>query len=54
METLKNIHPGEILKYEFLELLEINDYRLSKDTFIPHTRIGEIIKGNCRITANWF
>lgn len=52
METLKNIHPGEILKEEFLDPLEISAYRLSKETFIPQTRISEIIKGNRRITAD--
>lgn len=52
MEALKNIHPGEILKEEFLEPLGITAYRLSKDTFIPQTRVGEIIKGNRRITAD--
>lgn len=52
MGTLKNIHPGEILKEEFLEPLEISAYRLSKETFIPQTRISEIIKGNRRITAD--
>ncbi|MCB9252073.1 MAG: HigA family addiction module antidote protein [Flavobacteriales bacterium] len=52
METLKNIHPGEILKEEFLEPLSISAYRLAKETFIPQTRIGEIIKGNRRITAD--
>ena len=52
MEKLKNIHPGEILKEEFLDSLEISAYRLSKETFIPQTRISEIIKGNRRITAD--
>ncbi|WP_299286981.1 HigA family addiction module antitoxin [uncultured Mucilaginibacter sp.] len=52
METLKNIHPGEILKEEFLDPLGITAYRLSKETFIPQTRVGEILKGNRRITAN--
>ncbi len=52
MAELKNIHPGEILKEEFLEPMEISAYRLSKETFIPQTRISEIIKGNRRITAD--
>ncbi|HEX8561614.1 MAG TPA: HigA family addiction module antitoxin [Flavobacterium sp.] len=52
MDTLKNIHPGEILKEEFLDPLGISAYRLSKETFIPQTRISEIIKGNRRITAD--
>jgi addiction module HigA family antidote len=52
MERLKNIHPGEVLKEEFLDPLEISAYRLSKETFIPQTRIGKILKGNRRITAD--
>jgi addiction module HigA family antidote len=52
MDKLKNIHPGEILKEEFLIPLEISAYRLAKETFIPQTRISEIIKGNRRITAD--
>lgn len=52
MSKLKNIHPGEVLKEEFLEALGITAYRLSKDTFIPQTRISEILKGKRRITAD--
>jgi antitoxin HigA-1 len=52
MEKLKNIHPGEVLKEEFLEPLNISAYRLAKETFLPQTRISEIIKGNRRITAD--
>ncbi|WP_318641269.1 HigA family addiction module antitoxin [Flavobacterium ardleyense] len=52
MEKLANVHPGEILNYEFLEPLKISAYRLSKDLKIPQTRISEIIKGNRRITAD--
>jgi addiction module HigA family antidote len=52
MSKLKNIHPGEVLKDEFLEPLGITAYRLSKDTFIPQTRISEILKGRRRITAD--
>ncbi len=52
METLRNIHPGEILKEEFLIPMEITAYRLSKEIFIPETRLSEIIKGKRRITAD--
>lgn len=52
MNRLRNIHPGEILKEEFLKELGISAYRLSKDTGIPQTRISEIIKGTRRITAD--
>jgi len=52
MEKLANIHPGEILNFEFLEPLSISAYRLSKDLNIPQTRISQILKGNRRITAD--
>jgi len=52
MKKLTNVHPGEILYYEFLEPLQISAYRLSKDLNIPQTRISEIIKGRRRITAD--
>src|SRR6056297_2319275 len=52
MERLPNIHPGEILKEEFLDPFGISAYRLSKEIKIPQTRISQIIKGKRRITAN--
>ncbi len=52
MEKLDNIHPGEVLNEEFLIPMEISAYRLAKDTFIPQTRISEIIKGRRKITAD--
>ncbi len=52
MHKLKNIHPGEILKEEFLKELGISAYRLAKDTGLPQTRISEIIKGARRISAD--
>ncbi|OHE57658.1 MAG: addiction module antidote protein, HigA family [Thermodesulfovibrio sp. RBG_19FT_COMBO_42_12] len=51
MRTLKNVHPGEVLKEEFLEQLGISVYRLSKETGLSQTRIGQIIKGERSITA---
>ncbi len=52
MAKLKNIHPGEILKEEFLRELEISAYRLAKDTGIPQTRISQIINGRRSISAD--
>lgn len=52
MKRLKNIHPGEILQEEFLKPMSITAYRLAKETWIPQTRISEILKGNRRITAD--
>lgn len=49
---LKNIHPGEILLEEFLIPMGISAYRMSKATFLPQTRISEIIKGKRSISAD--
>jgi addiction module HigA family antidote len=52
MENLKNIHPGEVLKEEFMIPLGISAYRLAMDLKIPQTRISRILKGKRRITAD--
>ena len=52
MGNLDNIHPGEVLREEFMIPLEITAYRLSKDLGIPQTRISEILKGRRRISAD--
>lgn len=52
MKKLKNIHPGEILREEFLKSLGISAYRLSKETFIPQTRISQILNGKRSVTAD--
>lgn len=49
---LPNIHPGEILRMEFLEPLEITSYRLSKDIGVAQTRISEILSEKRSITAD--
>jgi antitoxin HigA-1 len=54
METdrLPIIHPGEILRLEFLDPLDITPYRLSKDIGVAQTRIGEILAEKRSITAD--
>lgn len=49
---LPNIHPGTVLKEEFLVPMGISAYRLAKDIGIPQTRVSQIIKGERRITAD--
>lgn len=51
-EKISNIQPGEILLKEFLEPLEITEYRLSKDIEVAQIKILQIIKGDRRITAD--
>jgi len=52
MEKLPNIHPGEVLKEEFLEPLGISQYKLAKTIGVQPIRIGEICAGRRSITAN--
>ena len=51
-EKLPNIHPGEILKEDFLNVMNISAYRLAKQINVPETRISEIIHGKSSITAD--
>lgn len=49
---LEPIHPGEILLEEFLNPMEISQYRLAKDINVPARRINEIVLGKRTITAD--
>jgi addiction module HigA family antidote len=51
-KKLAPIHPGEILLEEFLEPMEITQYRLAKDISVPARRINEIVHGKRRISAD--
>jgi addiction module HigA family antidote len=52
MAKLKPIHPGEILEKEFLEPLDVTQYRLATDLGVPPRRINEIVHGLRGITAD--
>lgn len=49
---MKPIHPGAVLKGEFLEPLGISAYRLAKDIGVPVNRIAAIIGGARAISAD--
>src|SRR5205807_218647 len=49
---LPPVHPGEILREEFLAPLEISQYRLAKETSVPPRRINEIVRGLRSISAD--
>lgn len=46
-----NVHPGELLREEFLAPLGITAYRLAKDARLPHQRVADIIHERRSITA---
>ena len=52
MNKIPNIHPGEILREEFLTPMGISQYRLAKEIAVPEPRISAICNGKRAITAD--
>ncbi|HQQ64194.1 MAG TPA: HigA family addiction module antitoxin [Pseudomonadales bacterium] len=52
MKKLPNIHPGEVLREEFLIPHGISQYRLAKDIGVPQMRISAICNGKRGISAD--
>ncbi|MHC4325677.1 MAG: HigA family addiction module antitoxin [Planctomycetota bacterium] len=51
-KLLDPITPGEILREDFMEPLNISINRLSRDLAVPPNRISEIVNGKRAITAD--
>ena len=47
-----SIHPGEILRTEFMEPLGLTAYRLAKDLHISAPRVNDLVRGKRGITAD--
>ncbi|HBJ86052.1 MAG TPA: addiction module antidote protein, HigA family [Verrucomicrobiales bacterium] len=52
MKTHAPIHPGEVLREDFLLPLGLSEYRLANDIGVPPRRINEIVKGKRSVTAD--
>lgn len=52
MESSDPITPGELLEEEFLVPMGLSKYRLAKEIGVPTGRIGQIVAGKRRITAD--
>ena len=52
MAKLPNIHPGEVLREEFLAPLELSQNRVARDINVPPRRINEIVHGKRAVTAD--
>jgi len=52
MKTLPNIHPGEVLREEFLLPMDISQNALARAAGVPPRRINEIVLGKRAITAD--
>jgi addiction module HigA family antidote len=46
------VHPGEVLFEEFLEPLDLSQYRLAKEIRVPTRRINEIVHGSRAVSAD--
>ena len=51
-KRLAPVHPGEVLLQEFLEPLEMTQYRLTKSLKVPARRINEIVHGTRAVSAD--
>lgn len=52
MSMLRNPHPGEILKVEFLDEIGFSQNRLADAIGVPSNRIHAIVNGTRSITAD--
>ena len=52
MKTHSPIHPGEVLREDFLLPLGLSEYRVAKDIGVPPRRINEIVKGQRAVTVD--
>ena len=51
MADLEPVHPGEILKEDYLDPMGITPHRLAIELHLPASRISEIVNGRRAITA---
>lgn len=51
-QKLRNVHPGEVLREEFLIPLGISQYRLAKEIGVTEARISAICSGKRAVTAD--
>ena len=49
---LPPVHPGEILREDFMKPLDLSINKLALELRVPATRIGEIVHERRRITAD--
>ena len=52
VDRLPSIHPGEVLREDFMVPLGLSQYRLAKELGVPVMRISQIVRGQRAITAD--
>ena len=51
-KRLPAVHPGEVLREEFLKPLGLTQYRVAKSLKVPARRINEIVHGTRAVSAD--
>lgn len=52
MEKLKPVHPGEMLKEEFLDPINISQREFARIIKVPANRVNQIVNGKRAITGD--
>ena len=52
LHLLRPIHPGEILREDYMKPMKLSVNRLALELHVPATRVGEIVHERRRITAD--
>ena len=51
MSPLKPVHPGDVLREDFMKPMELTGYRLAKAINVPPQRINDIVHCKRAVTA---
>ncbi len=51
-KRLPPVHPGEILREEFLEPFKLSVYELANEIHVPRSRVNDIVRGKRSITTD--
>ncbi len=51
-KKLHPVHPGEVLREEFIKPMGISQRKFAQKIGVPHTRLNQIVRENRSITAD--
>lgn len=51
-KRLPNVHPGEVLREEFMQPLGLSSYRLAKELHVTQPRVNDLVLEKRGITAD--
>lgn len=51
-KRLPNIHPGEVLREEFMQPLGLSSYRLAKELHVTQPRVNDLVLEKRGVTAD--